>query len=215
MNEPRRQQRPPYYDITIPVREGLAVWPGDAPYQFALGGKMSEGESVNVGVVSMSTHTGTHADSPFHFLPDGATVDAIAPSVYVGPCQVADVTGHALIGMDSLAGLDLAEPPRLLLKTGGWTDHTTFPDHVPTLAPDVPEWLAERGVVLLGVDVPSVDAIESEDLPNHHALAARGIHILESLDLAAVPPGRYHLTALPLRLVGADASPVRALLTAG
>jgi len=201
------------YDITIPVREGLAVWPGDTPYRFELGWKMSEGASVNVGAVTMSTHTGTHADAPFHFCPQGAGIDDIGPAVYVGPCVVADVRGLDPIPAGVLAALELSGAPRLLLRTGGWADHATFPEDVPVITPEVPELLAARGVVLLGVDVPSVDAIDSKNLPNHHALAARGVHILESLDLSAVPPGRYHLMALPLRLAGADASPVRAILT--
>ena len=204
-----------FYDITIPVWDGLAVWPGDTPYRFELSWKMVEGASVNVGAVTMSTHTGTHADAPFHFDPAGAAIDAIDPGVYVGPCVVADVAGFDPIPADALAALDLTGAPRLLLKTGAWTDHATFPERIPVMEPGVPGWLASRGVFLIGLDVPSVDAIDSADLPNHHALARSGIHILESLDLRAVPPGRYHLTALPLRLAGADASPVRALLTPG
>jgi arylformamidase len=200
------------YDITIPVRDGLAVWPGDTLYRFELGWKMSEGQSVNVGAVTMSCHTGTHADAPFHFLPDGDGIGELDLSPYLGPAIVADVQGHAVITTDDLYDLNFLDAPRLLLKTGGWTDHERFPETVPVIAADVPEFLAEQGVVLLGVDVPSVDDIESKDLPNHHALAAQGIHILESLDLRVVPPGLYELTALPLRLVGADGSPVRAIL---
>jgi arylformamidase len=200
------------YDITIPVREGLAVWPGDTPYRFDLGWKMSEGQSVNVGAVTMSCHTGTHADAPFHFLPDGDGIGELDLAPYLGPARVADVSGRAVITPDDFAGLNLADAPRLLLRTGGWTDHTRFPETVPVIAADVPEFLAEWGVILLGVDVPSVDVIESKDLPNHHALAAHGIHILESLDLRGVPPGLYELTALPLRLMGADGSPIRAVL---
>jgi arylformamidase len=200
------------YDITIAVREGLAVWPGDTPYHFELGWKMNEGQSVNVGAVTMSCHTGTHADAPYHFLPNGAGIGELDLTPYIGPAVVAEVLEREIITTDDLTNVDLTDAPRLLLKTGGWTDHTRFPETVPVIAADVPAFLAARGVVLLGVDVPSVDAIESKDLPNHHALAAHGIHILESLDLRAVPAGRYHLTALPLRLMGADGSPLRAIL---
>lgn len=199
-------------DITIPVRESLAVWPGDAPYSFALGWKMSEGDSVNVGAVTMSVHTGTHADAPFHFDECGASVDALDPAVFVGPALVLDAAGWDVIPRSVFSDVDGTRTPRVLLKTGAWTDHTRFPDAVPVIAPDVPPLLAERGVVLLGVDVPSVDAIDSKSLPNHHALGGAGIAILESLDLRAVPPGVYELIALPLRLVGADGSPVRAVL---
>lgn len=201
-----------WHDITIPVRDGLVVWPGDTPYSFMLGWKMSEGDSVNVGTVQMSVHTGTHADAPFHFDEQGASIDALDPAVFVGPAVVLDAAGYEVIPLSLFASVDGARTPRILLKTGAWTDHTRFPQAVPVIAPDVARFLGERGVILLGVDVPSVDAIDSKDLPNHHALGAAGIAILESLDLRAVPPGEYDLIALPLRLVGADGSPVRAIL---
>jgi arylformamidase len=98
------------------------------------------------------------------------------------------------------------------LKTGGWSDHSHFPSSISVIESYVPAFLAEREVCLLGVDLPSVDPIDSKELPNHHALATRGIHILESLNLAAVDPGRYDLIALPMPLVGADAAPCRAVL---
>lgn len=200
------------YDISLPVDADLAVWPGDTPYSFALGWSMADGQAVNVGVVTMSVHTGTHADSPFHFLPNGASVDALPLSVFCGPAVVVDAPGRGVIGADAFANVDFAQTPRVLMRTGAWTDHTRFPDAVPTLAPDACDFLASRGAVLVGVDVPSVDDLDSKTLPIHHALAAGGIHILESLDLRGVPVGAYRLTALPLRLVGADGSPVRAIL---
>jgi arylformamidase len=201
------------YDITIPVHDGLAVWPGDTPYRFALGWDMREGAAVNVGAVTMSAHTGTHVDAPFHFAPDGAGVDTLDPSVFVGPVAVVDATGRETIGRDVFAGVDFASTPRVLVRTGVWSDYTRFPQAVPTLTDDVPAFLGANGVRLFGIDVPSVDAIDSKTLPNHHALAVHGITILESADLRAVPTGVYTLIALPLRLVGADASPVRAILT--
>ncbi|MBC7809326.1 MAG: cyclase family protein [Akkermansiaceae bacterium] len=202
-----------FYDITIPVQNGLAVWPGDTPFEFTLGWEMGAGASVNVGAVTMSTHTGTHVDAPFHFDADGAGVDTLDASVFVGPVAVVDAAGRAEIGRDVFAGVDFARTPRVLIRTGVWTDYARFPDAVPTLADDVPAFLGANGVRLLGVDVPSVDAIDSKTLPIHHALAAQKITILESIDLRDVPPGVYTLIALPLRLVGADASPVRAVLT--
>lgn len=202
-----------YYDITIPVQNGLAVWPGDMPYRFELGWSMSEGTSVNVGAVSMSAHTGTHVDAPFHFDPTGAGVDTLDLSVFLGPVAVVDATGQNEIGSEIFAGVDFTQTPRVLVKTGVWTDFTRFPETVPTIAEDVPAFLGANGVRLFGIDVPSVDTIDSNTLPNHYALAANGIIILESANLRDVPPGIYTLTAMPLRLVGADASPVRAILT--
>lgn len=170
------------------------------------------GAAVNVSAVMMSAHLGTHADAPYHFDDSAATIEAIPPDIYVGPAVVIDVTGREVIRRDDLLGIDLSRAPRVLFKTNAWTDHTRFPTQIPVLAPDVPVYLQARGVVLVGLDVPSVDPIDSEDLPNHHALAACGIHILESLRLEDVPPGEYELIALPLKIVGADGAPVRAVL---
>jgi arylformamidase len=101
---------------------------------------------------------------------------------------------------------------RLLVKTGRWSDSTVFPQKIPVLAADVPVWLQKNGVKLLGVDLPSVDDIDSKSLQNHHALSRAGIVIIESLDLSAVAPGVYNLAALPLKIAGADGAPVRAVL---
>ena len=201
------------YDITIPMTEQLAVWPGDTPYNFDFGWQMSEGRSVNVGAVTMSVHTGTHVDAPFHFDPAGASVDQLDLSIFLGPVVVIDATGLKIITREAFAGVDFTHTPRVLIRTGTWTDFSQFPENVPVLAEDVPAFLGKNGVVLFGVDVPSVDLIESKTLPNHHNLTAHGITILESANLRDVPPGIYTLTALPLRLTGADASPVRAILT--
>ena len=200
------------FDITRPVQTSLAVWPGDTPYEFRLTWKQSEGASVNVGSVTMSVHTGTHADAPFHFDSGAPAVADLPLAPFLGPAIVLDVRGHAVIRTEHLDAADLAATPRVLLSTDAWTDDTCFPNTIPVLAPDVPAYLDSRGVLLVGLDVPSVDALESTDLPNHHALRAAGVHILESLRLAHVPPGIYELIALPLRLVGADGSPVRAVL---
>jgi arylformamidase len=203
---------PLIYDITRPVSEDLACWPGDTPFSFRLTARIEDRESVNVGEVRMSVHTGTHLDAPFHFDSRAVTVDALSLEALVGPAVVVDVTGQDPIGPAALSGLDLGGAPRLLLKTGGWPDPSRFPDRVPVLAPKMPEWLRERGVCLVGLDVPSVDALDSKTLPIHHALNAAGIRILEGLRLEGVVPGRYELIALPLRLTGADGAPVRAIL---
>ena len=200
------------YDITLPLVVGLAEWPGDAPYRLEQTARLVEGDSVNLSRIEMSVHIGTHTDAPYHFLPNGATAERIDLSAYLGPARVVDVRGKRLICREDLPLTGLSETPRLLLKTDAWTDHTCFPEVIPLLAPDVPDWLQTQGVVLLGLDVPSVDAIDSKDLPIHHALARCGIAILEALDLADVPEGCYELLALPLKLVGTDGSPVRAVL---
>ena len=107
---------------------------------------------------------------------------------------------------------EIAASSRLLVKTGRWSDSTVFPDRIPVIAADVPAWLQKNGVKLLGVDLPSMDDIDSKSLQNHHALAKAGIAILESLDLSDVPAGTYNFAALPLKIAGADGAPVRAVL---
>ncbi len=200
------------YDISLPVHPGLANWPGDVPYQYTLSAAQTDGESVNVGAIRTSVHTGTHVDAPFHFDMHARGVDQLGLEAFVGPARVVDVVGIDPVTPRSLAGLESAPTPRLLLRTGAWPDHSRFPERLPSLHPELPSYLAAHGVVLLGVDMPSVDALDSGDLPVHHALNEAGIQILESLSLHRVPEGDYELIALPLRLVGADGSPVRAIL---
>jgi arylformamidase len=124
-----------------------------------------------------------------------------------------DVRGREVIRREDFPpDLDLRATPRVLLKTDSWRDITRFPDRIPVLAPGVPTALRDRGVTLIGVDVPSVDALDSKDLAIHHEIGRCGIYILENLSLSHVAAGVYELIALPLKLVGADGAPVRAAL---
>jgi len=205
------------FDISRPLFNGLAPWPGDTAFQFDVKWKMAEGATVNVGAVTMGVHNGSHADAPFHFEEGAATIDRIPLETYLGEAVVVDLTSRFANGerreitiTDIGAEADLA--PRLLLKTGAWTDPKIFPETIPVIARDVPAWLQERKVKLLGLDVPSVDPIDAKVLVNHHALAAANIAIVESLDLSGVEAGVYHFSALPLRISGGDAAPVRAIL---
>ena len=207
-------------DISRTLADDLAPWPGDAGFRFKLNGEIPEGSSVNVGMISMSLHNGSHADARFHFEQDGWTMEQAQLETYVGPAVVADLSqkygGDAMPQMtaDDLAPWadELRKAPRLLLKTNVWSDTRVFPKQIPTIARDVPPWLQARGVKLLGLDVPSVDEITAKELVNHHALAAAGVSIIESLDLRGVDAGRYNFIALPLKIAGGDGSPVRAIL---
>lgn len=202
----------PIHDITLTLRDALPCWPGDTPFRFDLAWSKADGATVNVGRVSTSIHIGTHVDAPFHFDDSGTTVDALALDPFVGPALVVDVRGRGIIGVEDLIGFDLSTTPRLLLRTDGWLDHSRFPESIPVLDRAVPSYLREQGVILLGVDVPSVDQIDSTDLPIHLALGSFRISILESVDLTRVEPGVYELIALPLKVAGGDGSPVRAIL---
>jgi arylformamidase len=204
-------QSPDFIDISRPLAVGTACWPGDVPFLFRLGWTIAGGSSVNVGAVETSVHTATHCDAPFHFDDSGATVECIPLDVFVGPALVVDVHGAAT-WRSRLERLDFTATPRVLFRTGGWPDTTRFPGSIPVMEPDLPDWLADRGVRLVGVDLPSVDALDSKALDNHHALGRRGITILEGLWLEDVPTGQYELIALPLKIIGADGSPLRAVL---
>jgi len=188
-----------------------ANWPGDVPFSFRLGWTIAGGASVNVGAIETSVHTATHCDAPFHFDDAGITVDRIPLDVFFGPAWVVDVRG-ASNWQSRLANLSLSDTPRVLFRTGCWQDSTRFPDAIPVMESTLPDWLADRGVRLVGVDLPSVDALDSKTLDNHHALGRRGITIIEGLWLDGVPERRYELIALPLKISGGDGSPLRAVL---
>jgi len=199
-------------DISCPLDANLAGWPGDTPFRFTPAWSRATGASVNVGRIEASLHTGTHVDAPFHFDDSGATVDQLDLHPFLGPSRVVDVRGIPLIQVGDLAGFDFSRTPRILLRTDAWTDRAKFPTSIPLLDLEVPAFLSERGVVLAGFDLPSVDTLDSKTLPVHHALAAHRIAIVEGLDLTRVEAGVYELIALPIRLVGADGAPVRAIL---
>jgi arylformamidase len=199
-------------DISQPLRIGIPPWPGDTEFSFDLVQTKEQGGPVNVGRILLSAHTGTHVDAPFHFDAAGEKVLDLDPAVYVGPARVIDASAHESVGAAELRGFSLGGFPRLLLKTGSWRDRNAFPESITHLRPDAAPFLAGRGVRLVGVDVPSVDPLDSKDLPAHHALHANGIHILEGVVLDGVEPGDYELVALPLALRDADGSPVRAVL---
>jgi arylformamidase len=213
------------FDISRALSSGLAPWPGDTPFHFELKWKMAEGATVNVGAIHMGVHNGTHADATFHFDESGDAIEHMPLDAYVGDAVVIDLTklfAGSGDGLDRTRQIGVADiqafsaslegAPRLLLKTDIWDDSNVFPDWIPVIAPDVPEWLRGRKVKLLGLDLPSVDAIEAKKLTNHYALAAARVAIVESLDLSEVGAGIYHFSALPLKIAGGDAGPVRAIL---
>jgi arylformamidase len=200
------------YDISLPLSRELAVWPGDCAFSSRFSWQQASGDSVTVGAFEMSAHAGTHTDAPFHVKLDGEKSNALRLDAYLGPATVLDVSGHELITPEVIRARGLAVRPRLLLRTGGWPDPKVFPERIPVISPEVSGFLGEAGVVLLGLDVPSVDPIEDTALANHHRLMERGIRIVESVDLRGLPEGDYLLMALPLRLVGMDAAPLRAVL---
>jgi len=200
------------YDISRPLKRGMPTWPGDTPFQYEVSWPKSDSGSVNVGKLTMSIHTGTHVDAPFHFDDEGRKITDLDLNLYLGQAKLVDVAGRTSIGADDLANVDLTGITRLLLRTSSWSDPDQFPESICYLRPDLAPFLAEKGIRLIGVDVPSVDPLDSKELPAHHGLHQNDIHILEGLWLGDVEPGIYELIALPLQIEEADGSPVRAVL---
>lgn len=199
-------------DISRPIHTGMPVWPGDVPTQFDLTSLEGGGSAINVGQLRASLHAGTHADAPFHYDNDGESIDRVPLHRYVGPARVVDARGCERLSAALLAGIRVAEAPRILFRTDAWRNAAVFPENWPPLDPELPAWLGEQGVLLLGLDIPSVDPIRSKELACHHALHRAGVAIVENLDLRGVEAGIYEFIGLPLRVTAGDAAPLRAVL---
>jgi arylformamidase len=201
------------HDISVLVRPGTPEWPGDAPFACGWTCRLADGDSVNLSHIAGSPHVGTHADAPLHVRDGAPASEALPLAPFIGEALVLDVS-DAGPGELSLAEDDprLAGCTRLILRTGRSIADGSFPGAWPALSPATAAALARRGVQLVGVDAPSVDERESKTLDVHHALFDGGAYVLENLDLRGVAAGRYELIALPQRLAGLDAAPVRALL---
>ena len=204
------------YDISRAMHAKMAVWPGDDAFELRRTGHIADGSPVNVSTLSLSAHTGTHVDAPYHFEDDAPTLDKVNLSAYWGPAQVVTVNKPSgPLTPDDLAGYDLGRAPRLLIhSSNSEADPNVFPAGFVHPSPALADHLGRLGVILYGADAPSMDPQNSKDLAGHHALQRNNILILEGLDLSGVPDGVYELVALPLKLVDGDGSPVRAVLRA-
>jgi arylformamidase len=202
-------------DISQPLGSRTAVWPGDRPVEVPWTLRRDRGDSVNVAALIASVHAGTHADGFLHVADDGETAAEMPLDAYIGRCVVIDVAGRDVVAEHDVAAIDLRRAERLLFRTRDAVDETTFPERVAHIDPALARALADAGLRLVGTDAPSVDPLDSKTLYAHHAFVRGRIAILENLVLSHVEPGTYTLVALPLRLVDADSSPVRAVLLEG
>ncbi len=213
MNAPRDEAGRRLYDISQPLRPDLPVWPGDTPFGLERTWVLDGDCPVNVSRLTLSTHSGAHADAPLHFDAAGAAIDAVDLVPYLGPAQLLSVTeGPERIAADEVLPRLAPGTRRVLLRTFDAFPHEAWPTHFRTPSPDLVEALGAAGIVLLGIDGPSLDPEDAKDLVSHRALGRWRMAVLEGLVFDDVPDGTYELIAPPLRLSGADASPVRALL---
>lgn len=202
-------------DISQPLSAATAVWPGDQPVELAWTMRRERGDSVNVAAVTLSVHAGTHADGPLHVMDGGAAAGALPLAAYIGSALVVDARGCETLDERALEGVPLEGVERLLFRTRERHDPAVFPERIAALSPALARRLADGGLRLLGTDAPSVDPLDARELTAHRVLADAGVVHLENLVLDEVPPGRYTLVALPLRLMEADSAPVRAVLLEG
>lgn len=202
------------YDITPTISPRLAVWPGDTPAARRVLLDLAAGDTVTLSTLEATVHLGAHADAPNHYALGAADIAAAQLDRYLGPCQVVRVgVPHGQRVTVADLGEDITEP-RVLLATNTFADPERWSADFAAVTPELVDHLADRGVRLLGIDTPSVDLADSAELPSHGRCHARDVAILEGLVLGRVPAGRYELIALPLKLEGFDASPVRAVLRA-
>ncbi len=200
------------FDISPPITEALAVWPGDTPPRRELLLDMNRGDNITLSSLHGTAHLGAHADGPSHYGRGVRGIDARPLDDFLGPCQVIRVAAapRARVRLEDLQAPITYE--RVLLCTGTYPDPNHFREDFAALEPGLVDQLHELGVRLIGIDTPSVDLFDSKDLPAHRRFLVHDMAILEGLVLAGISPGRYELIALPLRLVDCDASPVRAVL---
>ena len=205
------------WDISPTVSPDAPIFPGDEPYAVRETAALGPGCPVNLTALTLSPHIGAHVDAPFHFSADGADAASLPLEPFLGVCRVvhliADVADRLVTPTDLEAALGdvLGIPARILVRTRHEA-LTVWRNDFTAFDAEAIRWLAGRGVTLVGIDTPSVDPAESKDLPAHQALRETGIVNLENLVLDGVPAGDYELIALPLKLAGACASPVRAIL---
>jgi arylformamidase len=202
------------WDISPPISAETPPFPGDTAYAQRWAAEIGPGCPVNVSAITMSPHLGAHADAPLHYSGGGAAIGAVDLDPYLGPCRVIHAIGCGpLVMRDHLVHAAIALPPRVLVRTCVTAPARWSPAFA-AFAPDTIAWLATLGVRLVGIDSQSVDPADSKTLDSHQQLLAHDMRVLENLVLDDVGAGDYELIALPLKLIGADASPVRAVLRA-
>ena len=203
------------YDISPTISPEIHVWPGDVGYAREVALSIDGGDNIELSWIRTTLHLGAHADAPSHYIARGRSIDAQPLDLYLGPCEVMRVRGLRGSRLQISDLPSLPQAPRLLLHTGTFPNPQCWNSDFASLSPELVEHLAQHGVRLIGIDTPSIDPQDDSDLWSHHAVARCDLAILEGLVLDEVPPGLYTLVALPLKLRGADASPVRAVLVRG
>ena len=205
------------YDISVPIRTGGIVYPGNPEIDITLQQAVAKGAGANVSAIRFGSHTGTHADASRHFFDDGQPVDQIPLDRLIGPALLVSFPDDVrAIGAAELKAHDLRGRKRILLRTrnSALLSQKQFAPDYTYLAPDGAEYLVDKGIELVGIDYLSIEQFHSGHHRTHRTLLAKSVVILEGLDLSVPPPGEYQLICLPLRIEGCDGAPARAVLIA-
>lgn len=204
-----------FYDLSIPIKQDMLVWPGDSGVEIKTLATVKK-DGVGESRFSFGSHTGTHIDAPKHFVAGATAVDEIALEKIIGKCFVVDLTGidHKEIMVSDISNLGVGKGSRILFKTGNfkYLHGKKFPREYISLSLEAAQYLAEKGVVLVGIDFLGIEKRKNPGHPVHTTLLKAGIVNVEGLDLREVPQGYYQIFCLPLRVVGADGSPARVIL---
>ena len=201
------------WDISPSVGTGSPVFPGDTPFALQWAARITPDCPVNISTLTLSPHTGAHADAPLHYGDEGVAIGDVPLAPYLGLCRVIHAIDRGpLVLWEHLAHALQDLPPRVLVRTYARMPQDRFDDALPAYAPETITRLADMGVVLIGIDSASIDPASSKTLDSHQVIRRRGLRVLENLLLDEVPEGDYELIALPLKLRSACASPVRAVL---
>ena len=199
------------WDISPLISAAIPVWPGDTPFEAAPTWQIQDGCPVHVSKMTMTTHLGAHTDAPSHYDSAGKTIDQVSLQTYIGPCRVIHCIGARRVEASDLEGKLAGTPPRVIVRTYASAPREWDAAFAP-VAPEAIDLLARHGVTLVGTDTASLDPQDSKTLDAHHMVRTHGMAILEGVVLDDVAEGDYELVALPLKLAGMDASPVRAIL---
>ena len=206
------------YDVSLGIGPDMLTWPGDPSVEVDPAKRLAKGDPANVSELRLGTHTGTHVDPPFHFIDGGRTAEALDLTVLVGPALVADLrhAGPSITPAEMDALAVPAGTERILFRTPNselWgRTPVRFPDTYTSLTPEGARWCIDRGIRLVGTDFLSIERKGTPGHPTHVTLLEAGVIILEGLDLSAVEPGAYELSVLPLKILGGDGAPARAIL---
>jgi arylformamidase len=203
------------FDISVPIRTGGLVYPGNPEIDISLQQAVAKGASANVSTIRFGSHTGTHVDASRHFFDDGQPVDKIPLERLIGPALLLNFDdGVMSVGAAELRPREIKGHKRILIRTrnSAFLSRKEFVKDYTFLAPDGAQYLVDSGVELVGVDYLSIEQFHSGHHRTHRTLLGAGVVIVEGLDLSVPTPGAYEFICLPLRLEGCDGAPARAVL---